>query len=121
DPNLLGRDLFDRVGFVENNKIVWKQKTALAAFLFVWRTEQDEEQRVIEHDHVRGEQSFAGLVIKTARILSAGFLRTDVCFAANLRPNFRVGLDRNVAERTVTGLARPLGDSLEFVGFRPGK
>src|SRR6266576_2234452 len=52
------------------------------------------KQSVIEHDQVGGEQTLPGLLIKTARVLPARFLRADVSFTANLRPHFRVGLDR---------------------------
>jgi hypothetical protein len=76
---------------------------------------------VIEHDHVCGEQSFARLLVKTAQILSASFLGADVRFAANLRPNFRIGLDRQIAQRTVARFARPVRDPLELVRFRAGE
>ena len=69
--------------------------------------EQHEEQRVIHHDHVRCEQPFARLLEKTARVLSASFRGADVRFAANLRPDFRIRLDRQIAEGTVGRGPRP--------------
>src|SRR5439155_13310797 len=91
--DLLGGDLLDRVRFVENDEIIRKKKPALAFLLCVRRAEQYEEQRVIEHDHIRGQQTLACLLIKTSRILAAGFLGADVRFTANLHPNFWIGLN----------------------------
>ena len=77
---------------IENDEVIRKKKPALAFLLCIGRTEQDEQQRVIEHDHVGSQQTFARLLIKTARILAAGSLSADVRFAANLCPNFWIGL-----------------------------
>ena len=67
--------------------------TTFALFLFLGIAEQHEEQGVVHHDHVRGEKAFARLLVKTARVLATGFLRAEVRFAANLGPDFRIGLD----------------------------
>src|SRR4029077_19111869 len=91
DSDLPRRDLLDRVGLVENNEVVRKKETTLALLLFVRGAKEHEEQGVVQHDHVRGEKSFARLLVKAARILPACFLGAKVRFAANLRPNFRVG------------------------------
>ena len=80
--------------FVKNNEVIWKKKTAFAFFLFGRTAQQHKEQGVIEHNQVGREQSLPGPLIKTARILSAGLLSADVRFTADLRPHFRVGLDR---------------------------
>ena len=80
--------------FVKNNEVVRKKKTAFAFLLFGRAAQQHKEQGVIEHNHVGREQSLPGLLIKTARILSAGLLSADVRFTPHLRPHFRVGLDR---------------------------
>src|SRR5205823_12748742 len=97
-PDLFRSDLFDGVRFVENNEVVWKKKTTLPPFLFLRATKQHKEQRVIENNHVRGQQSFPRLLIEAARILSAGFLSAEVSFTANLRPNFRIRLDVQIAQ-----------------------
>ena len=109
------------MGFVENDEVIWKKKTALATLLFGRAAKKHEKQSVIEHDQVGRKQSLPRLLIKTARILSAGFLGADVRFAANLRPNFWIGLDRQIAERAVARFTRPFRDSIEFVGFGAGK
>ena len=78
--------------FIENDEVIREKKPALAFLLCIWRAEQDEQQSMIEHDQIRSQQTFARLLIKTARILAAGFLGAEVRFAANLRPNFWIGL-----------------------------
>src|SRR5260370_26664961 len=93
DTDLPGRDLLDRVRFIENDEIVRKNKPALALLLYIRRAEQYEDQRVIEHDYVRSHETLPRLLIKTARILAACFLCADVRFAADLHPNFWIGLD----------------------------
>src|SRR5438046_10146543 len=109
------------MGLIENDEVVWKKKTALAFLLFGRAAQEHEEQGVIEDNHVGREQSLPGLLVKTARILSAGLLSADVRFAANLRPHFRVGLDRQITERTVAGRARPFRNAREFVLLGSGK
>ena len=92
------------------------------AFLLLVRTpEQHEEERVIKHNQVSGEQSFARLLEKAVGILSAGFPGADVGFAANLRPNFRVGFHGKIAERTVFRGARPIDDASELRLLRGGE
>ena len=86
--------MLDGVRFIENNEVIRKQKTALTFFLLLGIAKEHEEQSVIKHDHVCREQFLACLLIKTARILAASFLGADVRFAANLRPHFRIGLNR---------------------------
>ena len=98
DAEKRGLKMLDRVGLIENDEVVWKKVAAFAFALLVWRSQKHEEQRVIDHDHVRGEKPLACLLIKAARTLPAGFSRADVRFAADLDPNFRIGLDRQVAE-----------------------
>ena len=93
DPDLPRGDLFHGVRFVENDEIIREQKSALAFLLFLGTAEQHEEQCVIDDDHIRGEKSFAGLLIKTTRALPAGFAGADVRLTANLCPNFRIGLE----------------------------
>src|SRR5207245_11175258 len=85
--------LRDRVGFIENNEIVWKQKTALALCLLFRVAQQYEAQRVIHYNQVRGEKAFARLLVKTSGVLTTGFLRAEVRFAANLGRDFWIGLD----------------------------
>src|SRR5205814_5596832 len=88
DPNLARGGLLDGVRFVEDHEVVWEKVTALPPELLFRAAEQHEEQRVVNDDHVGGEQSFAGLLKKAASALAAGFHGADVRLAANLRPNF---------------------------------
>src|SRR5207248_2439798 len=93
-------------------------KSAFALLLFIGRTEEYEEQCVIQHDHIRSKQTLARVLIKTARILATSFLRADMRFAANLRPYFWIGLDSQIAERSVSCDRSPCGESLQFVLLR---
>ena len=113
--------MLDGVRFVENNEIVREQVTALPSDLFLGTAEKHEEERVIDHDRVRGEQSFPGLLEKAAATLTAAFHRADVRLAAHLRPDFRVRLDREIAERSVRGGPRPIRDSRQLSRFRGGE
>ncbi len=60
DTDLLRRNLLDRVRFIENDEIIREQEPALAFFLHIGRSQQNEQQRVIEHDHVRRQQDVCG-------------------------------------------------------------
>jgi len=98
--------LFHGVGFVENDEVIWKKKAALAFLLFGRAAEEHEKQSVIEDNDVRGEQTFPGLLIKTARILTAGLLGADVRLAANLCPTFGSGsIDKSLSEPSRVVLA----------------
>ena len=106
--------------FIENDEVVWKKIAAFPFFLLIWPSQKHEEQRVVDNDHVRCQQPFTRLLIKAVR-LPATFRRADVRFAANLCPNFRVRFNRQIAERTVTGRTRPLGESVQLILLRPGE
>ena len=41
--------------------------------------------------------------------------------AANLGPHFRIGLNRQIAERAITGRSRPFRESRQLVLLRPGE
>ena len=82
-----------RVRFVEDQEVVREKITFLAFLLFLRAAEKHEEQSVIDHHQVRREETFPRLLEKAARILSAGFGRADVGFAANLSPDFGIGLN----------------------------
>ena len=108
DPDLARGDLLDGVRFVEDDEVVREKITALAFLLLFRAAEEHEEQRVIDDDDVRREQSFARLLEETIARLAAGLGRADVRFAANLRPDFRVRLERQIAERAVLRSSAPI-------------
>src|SRR5882724_12228048 len=107
--------------FIENDEIIREHEAALTLFLHVGRPEQNEQERVIEHDHVRREQTFARLLIETPRILATGFLCAGMRLAANLHPNFWIRLDREIAERSIARCARPFSQPLQFATLRAGE
>ena len=120
-PDVPGSHLLDGVSLVQDQKIVREKKTALSFFLFFRAAQQNEEQRVIDHQHVRGQQPFPRLLIKASGTLAAGLGRADVAFAANLAPDFWVGFDGQVAQRTVPGCSRPFRDPVQLVQLRAGE
>src|SRR5438067_7176639 len=69
---------------------------------------------MIEHDHVRRQQTLTCLLIKTTRILATSLLSADMCFAAHLRPNFWIGLDGQITKRPIARCARPFAQPLQF-------
>src|SRR4029077_14624028 len=99
---------------------VRKNETALAFFLHHSACQKNKEQRVIEHDYVRGPRTLARLLIKTARILAAGFLGANVRLTANLRPNFWIRLDGQIAQRTVPSSGGPIRQPLQDRCLTPG-
>jgi len=74
--------LFDRVGLIKNDKVVWKEIAAFTFFLHLWAYQKNEQQGVVDHQHIGCQQPLACLLIKTARTLPAGFSRADVRLAA---------------------------------------
>ncbi len=115
DADLSRGDLLDRVRFIQNEEIIREKETALPFFLRLGASQKHKEQGVIDHQDVGRQQTFARLLIKTARILAARFLCADVRFAADLRPYFRVGLDCEIAERAIVRGARPCVETTAFL------
>src|SRR4029077_6624785 len=109
DTDLLRGYLLDCVRFIKNDKVIREQKAAFPFFLYIGRSKQDEQQRVIKHDHVRRQQPFPRVLIETARILATGFLSAYMRFAAHLDPNFWIGLDRQITERSIARRTCPFG------------
>ena len=104
--------------FVQNEEIIREKETAFSFFLRLRASQKHEQQRVIDHQHIGREQTFARLLIKTARVLPARFLCADMRFAADLRPYFRVGLDCEIAERTIARRTRPFSKAVQLILLR---
>ena len=114
DADLARSHAFYGVGFVEDDEVVREEITALAFLLLFRRAEEHEEEGVIDHDDVGGEEPLARLLEETAVGLSARLGGAEVRFAAYLRPDFRIGLEREIAERSVFRPFRPLREAQEF-------
>ncbi len=111
-------NLLDRVRFVEDDEVVREKISFLALLLFLRAAEEHEKEGVIDHDHVGREQPFARLLKETIRTLAAGFTRADMGLAANLRPDFRIRFDREIAQRSVFCRERPVPDTRQLRRLR---
>ena len=120
DADLLRCYLLDRVRFIENDKIIREQETALPFFLHIRGSEQNEQQRVIEHDDVCRKQPFTRLLVETPWVLAAGLLSADVRFAAHLDPNFWIGLDEKDRSAIHHALCAPI-QLTAAIRFAPGR
>src|SRR5581483_12013490 len=109
------------MGFVQNEEVVRKNEAALAFFLYLGTYQHNKQERVVNHQNVRAQQTFPRLLIKTARILAACFLCANVRFATDLYPNFGIRLDRQIAERTVPRGARPFRQPVQLILLRSGE
>jgi hypothetical protein len=121
DADPPGGYLLDRVRFIKNKEIIRENETALTFFLHLRAYQKNEQERVIDHQQVGRQQPLPRLLIKASRTLPARFSRADVRFAADLHPNFWVGLDRQITERPVVGRARPLRESRQLILLRSGE
>src|SRR6266700_4811068 len=106
---------------IQNQKIVGKQKSAFTFHLLLHATQKHEKQRVIDHHDLRVLEFSAGALIETAIALPARFLSANVGLAANLRPNLRVRLEGQIAQRAVARSRRPGGDFFKFDLLRSSK
>ena len=109
------------MGLIENDEIIWKEIATLPFLLFDRRAQEHEEQSVINDNHIRREEAFARLLEETIRGLAARLGGADVRLTANLRPDFRIGLDGKVAERSILRGPRPIGDPRQFGRLRGGE
>src|SRR5947208_13314397 len=70
---------------------------------------------MIKYDYVCGNEPFSRLLIKAARLLTTRFCSADMCFAADLGPDFRVWLKIQIANRSIAGCSRPFRQLLQFI------
>src|SRR3974390_943568 len=108
---MLRSDLLHLVGFVENDKVIAEQDSALD--LFVQAAEQGEEQGVVEHQNVGRENAAAGALEKAKRVLlsksrlvATYFRRTQTALGAHLRPDLRIRLEVEIGQAAVGGSFR---------------
>ena len=83
--------------FIQDQKIIGKDVTALVVCEFFGAAEQDKQQRVVHDQDVGGEQLPARLLIKTIASLAARFFCAYMRFAANLSPNLGIRFEPSVA------------------------
>ena len=113
--------LLNRVRFVQNQKIVRKEKSAFTFHLLLGASEEHEKERVIDDDDLRVLEFPPGALIKAAIALSTRFLRTNVGLATNLCPNFCVRFKRQITQRAVSCSRRPRSNLLQLVLLRRGE
>jgi hypothetical protein len=85
------------VRFVENHEVIGKQIAALVFLRLRDAAQREKEQGVIENDDIRGDERLAHGLVVAARIAAAALGGADVGLAANLRPDVRIRLHREVA------------------------
>ena len=120
-PDLTRSDLLNRVRFVQNQKIVGKEKSAFTFHLLLDASQEHEQQRVIDDDDLGVLEFPPGALIKTAIALPTRFLGTNVGLATNLCPNFCVRLERQIAECTVSCSRRPRSNLFQLILLRAGE
>jgi hypothetical protein len=76
---------------------------------------------VIDNYDRRALEFSPGALVKAAVALPTKFLGANVGLAANLRPNLRVWLERQIAQRAVARSRRPKGNFFELVLLWPGE
>ena len=96
--------------------------------LLLQAAQQREEQRVVQHQHVRGEDPVAraleeadAVVLGEIGRVAAELGRAQPALGADLRPDLRVRLDLEVRQAAVGGGLGPFVDALQFLGFRGGE
>ena len=118
--NLPRGDTLERMGLVENDKVVGENVAAFALLGFA-SAEVEKEQGVIHHHHVRRKKPLSGTLVKAARVFATRSCRADMLFAADLRPDVRVRLDGKIGECSVLRSLRPFVDPLQLALLGRGK
>ena len=121
NPDLARGDLFERVRFIENDEVIRKEISALAFLLFFGTAEQHEKQRVIDHDHIRGEQSFARLLKKQFEPCPQVFVVQMCASLQTCAQTFGSGSKPRSLSEPSRVLRSPLRNPLQLVLLRPGK
>jgi hypothetical protein len=114
------------VRFVEDHEVIAEQDAALD-FLFQ-AAEQGEEERVVHHQHVRGEDAITraleetdGVILAEVGRVTAELGRAQPPLGADLRPDLRVRLYLKIRQAAVGSGFGPFVNPLEFLGFGGGE
>ena len=116
-----GGDVFDGVGFVEDDEVTREEEVAVFGEGFLVRGEEGEEERVV-HDHDIGFGDLAAGGLIPAVGAGAAFARgAGVGLAADHGPDAGGGGEGEVAEGAVASGLGPLEEFGEFGGFEGGE
>src|SRR5689334_5570244 len=107
--------------FVQNQKIVGKEKPAFTFDLLLHASQEHEKERVIDDGDLRVLEFPPGALIKTMIALSTRFLSTNMRLAANLRPDLGAWLEGEITQRSVSCPGRPRRNFFQLVLLRTGK
>ena len=125
-PDVPGGDVFHVVRLVEDDEVIAEQDAALDFLLQA--AEQGEEQRVVHHQHIRGEDAIAraleeadGVILAEVGRVTAQLGRAQAALGADLRPHLRVGLHLEVRQAAVGGGLGPFVNALQLLGLGGGK
>lgn len=116
-----GGDVFDGVGFVEDDEVTREEEVTVLGEGFLVGGEEGEEEGVV-HDHDIGFSDFAaGGLIPTVGAGAAFARGAGVGLAADHGPDAGGGGEGEVAEGAVAGGLGPFEELGEFGGFEGGE
>jgi hypothetical protein len=102
---------------VEHYKVMWEQVTGGAILQIADTFQCDKKKRVIYDNDVGRQYFFSRFLIKATFIASAALGRTDVGFATDLQPEFRIRLDFEVTQGSLGRSLAPGFDSEQFLSI----
>jgi hypothetical protein len=118
EAEMLRGDILQRVGFIEDHKVIGKEVSLLLEVIFGVKSPHEGEKEGVVDDHDRSELRLdAGLLKKAFGIRSARAGGTDMGFAADLMPDFGIRGEPEVGEGSVFGLLRPFPDPFQLFGL----
>src|SRR5439155_26866079 len=116
--DMLRRDAFNRVRFVEDHEVVPEQNTPF--HFFVDASQQCEEKGMVQNQDIGGKNAMAGALKETDAVLlaefgliTAKFWRTKAAFRTDLRPDVQIRFHFKVRAASVFGRFRPFVNSLK--------
>src|SRR5262249_29420188 len=119
DADMSGSDMFDRMRFIKDNKVVLKENATLG--LFVHASPMDEERCMVQDQDICRSDATAGtlketnsVLLRELRAMSAQRGGTQAAFGTDLLPNVGFGFDLKIGKAAILGFQRPFVDALEF-------
>src|SRR2546430_15247018 len=104
-------DVFERVSFVQDRHLILRQK----AFADLLESQVDEEQRVIDDEHIGAEHLLARLEIEALLKVLALLAEAVVTVAFDEVPDTGMGTEVEVALAAVAGLLGPDAEGVKLL------
>ena len=117
DAEGLCGDVLDGVGFVDDDEVAREDEVGVLGEDFIGGGQQGEEERVVQHQHIRSGHAAADVLVNAAASRRASPWGAGVRFTADHGPKSCAGCEVHLTQRGGWILAMPFLDELKLGGL----